>query len=244
MQKRTTGKQQPGSLGHRARLHGHELRLRPGHGQAGGHLADPVGRRTRRHVLRHRRGLRPVHERGAGGRSPRPLPRAGGDRHQVRVRPRPAARPPRDEGPAGPEQPAGAHQGGRRGLAQAAQGRRHRPVLSAPRRPGRAHRRRGGSREGADSGGKGQALRPLRGGGADDPPGPRGPAGRRGPERILAVDEGPRGGGAADARRTRNRLRPLQPAGQGLPHGEDGRDHQRSTAPTSATPSPASRRRR
>ena len=34
---------------------------------------------------------------------------------------------------AGPGQPAGAHQGGRRGLAQAAQGRCHRPALSAPR---------------------------------------------------------------------------------------------------------------
>ena len=31
-----------------------------------------------------------------------------------------------------PEQPAGAHQAGRRGLAQAAQGRCHRSVLSAP----------------------------------------------------------------------------------------------------------------
>ena len=50
------------------------------------------------------------------------------------------------------EQPAGAHQAGRRGLAQAAQGRCHRSVLSAPRRPGRADRRRRGSGEGPDSG--------------------------------------------------------------------------------------------
>ena len=49
----------------------------------------------------------------------------------------PDNRPPRDEGrAAGPEQPAGAHQAGRRGLAQAAQGRDDRPALSAPRRPG------------------------------------------------------------------------------------------------------------
>ena len=33
-----------------------------------GDRADPGGRRARRHLLRHRRGLRPVHERGAGGR--------------------------------------------------------------------------------------------------------------------------------------------------------------------------------
>ena len=37
-----------------------------------------------------------------------------------------------DEGCAGPEQPAGAHQAGRRGLAQATQGRCHRSVLSTP----------------------------------------------------------------------------------------------------------------
>ena len=54
-------------------------------------------------------------------------------------------------GAAGPGQPAGAHQGGRRGLAQAAQGRCHRPVLSAPRGPERADRRRRGSGEGPDS---------------------------------------------------------------------------------------------
>ena len=57
----------------------------------GDDLADPGGRRARRHVLRHRRGLRPVHQRGAGRRGPRPVPRAGGDRHQVRVRLDPTA---------------------------------------------------------------------------------------------------------------------------------------------------------
>ena len=55
-------------------------------------------------------------------------------------------------GRGGPEQPAGAHQAGRRGLAQAAQGRCHRPALSAPRRPERADRRRGGRGEGTDPG--------------------------------------------------------------------------------------------
>ena len=61
-----------------------------------------------------------------------------------------------------PEQPAGAHQAGRRRLAQAAQGRRHRSLLSAPRRPGRADRGRGGRGQGTDPGRQGQALRPLR----------------------------------------------------------------------------------
>ena len=50
------------------------------------------------------------------------------------------------------EQPAGAHQAGRRGLAQAAQDRCHRPVLSAPRRPRRADRRRRRRGEGPDHG--------------------------------------------------------------------------------------------
>ena len=58
-----------------------------------------------------------------------------------------------DLGPGGserPQQPPRAHPPGRRGLAQAAAGRRHRPLLPAPRRsrgPDRGCRRRG---EGAD----------------------------------------------------------------------------------------------
>ena len=67
----------------------------------------------------------------------------------------------------------------RRGLARATQGRRHRPLLSTPGRSGGPDRRRGRSGEGADPGGKGQALRPVRSGSADDPPRPCGPAGHR-----------------------------------------------------------------
>ena len=55
--------------------------------KTGDDLTHPGGRRTRRHLLRHRRNLRPVHERRARGRGPRSLPWASGDRHQVRVRP-------------------------------------------------------------------------------------------------------------------------------------------------------------
>ena len=142
-----------------------------------------------------------------------------------------------------PGQPAGAHQGGGRRLAQAARGRRHRPVLSAPGRPGRADRGRGRGGQGADPGGQGQALRPLRGGGPDDPPGPRGPARRRRPERVLAVVAEARGGGAADLRGAGHRLRPLQPArARASSRGRSTRPPG-STAPTSATPSPASRPR-
>ncbi len=132
---------------------------------------------------------------------------------------------PDDGQAAGPEQPAGAHQAGRRGLAQAAADRRHRSVLPAPRRPERADRGRGRRGEGADPGRQGQALRPVRAGRADDPSRARGPAGHGGPERVFPVVAGARGGGAADARGARDRLRALQPSGQGLPHRCDQREH-------------------
>ena len=120
---------------------------------------DPRRRRARRDVLRHRRGLRPVHQRGARRRGARAGPRPGRDRHQVRLRLR--ARRRRRAGRH--EQPAGAHQGGRRGLAQAPADRPHRPLLPAPRRPGRADRGRRRRGQGPDRGGQGQALRPVRG---------------------------------------------------------------------------------
>ncbi len=92
--------------------------------------------------------------------------------------------------------------------------------------------------------GQGQALRSLRSRRADDPSRPRRPAGHGPPERILAVDENAREGSDPDPRGARHRLRAVQPAGQGLPHGQDRRERRSSTAPTSAAPSRASRRRR
>src|SRR6266481_382131 len=58
-----TWKKQFGSFSHWAGLHGTELRLRARRGQEGRDLPDSGGSRTRRHILRHRRSLRPVHER-------------------------------------------------------------------------------------------------------------------------------------------------------------------------------------
>ena len=72
---------------------------------------------------------------------------------------------------------------------------------------------------------QGQALRPFRSRSANDPSRPRRPAGHCAPERILAVDENPREGSDTDPRGTRDRLRSLQPSGQGLPHGQDRRKH-------------------
>ncbi len=74
-------------------------------------------------------------------------------------------------------------------LAQAAQSRRDRPVLPTPCGPGRADRRRSGSREGFDSGGQGQALRSVRSRSANHPPRACGSAGHCASERILAVDQ-------------------------------------------------------
>ena len=145
--------------------------------------------------------------------------------------------------PARPGQPAGARQGGRRGVAQAAQGRGHRPLLPAPRGPQRAHRGRGRSGAGPDPGGQGEALRPLGSRRADDPSRPRRPAGHRGPERVLALLEEPRGGTAAGARGARHRVRAVQSPRQGLPHRARSTRPRRSTAPTSATPCRASRPR-
>ena len=57
-----------------------------------------------------------------------------------------------------------------------------------------------------------------------DPPRPRRAPGDRGAVGVLAVDAGPRTGGAAHVRRARDRVRAVQPAGQGVPdrHRFDG----------------------
>src|ERR1017187_1776482 len=78
-------KEQPGSFGARTRLHGHELRLRPGWGHAGDDVAPTVSPRTRRYILRHRRSLRPLHPRRTRRRGSCTVPRSSGDRDEVRV---------------------------------------------------------------------------------------------------------------------------------------------------------------
>ena len=90
-----------------------------------------------------------------------------------------------------PEQPAGAHQAGRRGLAQAAQDRRHRSLLSAPRRPEVPIEDVAGAVKDLIQRRQGQALRPVGGGRADHPPRSRRPAGHGAAERVLAVVESP-----------------------------------------------------
>ena len=80
---------------------------------------------SRRHLLRHRRGLRPVHQRGAGGRGAGAGPRPGGDRDQVRLQRSETRKAGLDSRPEHIRQVG-------RGVAQAPQDRPHRPVLPAP----------------------------------------------------------------------------------------------------------------
>src|ERR1700738_986499 len=80
------------------------------------------------------------------------------------------------------------------------------------------------SGEGSDCGGQGEALRALGGGSADDSPRTRRATGGGTAKRILTVVPQAGRGDHSFARRTGHRLRPLQPSGQGLPDGKDGRE--------------------
>ncbi len=126
------------------------------------------------------------------------------------------------------------------GLAAAAADRHHRPALPAPRRPERPHRGRRRHRQGAHRRRQGAPLRPVRGRGRDDPPRPRGAAGHRAAERVLALLARARGGDPARAGGARHRLRAVQPARRVA--SSPGRSPQppSSARATSAPPSRAS----
>ena len=143
-----------------------------------------------------------------------------------------------------PEQPAGAHQAGRRGLAEAAAGptasTSSTSTASIPNVPiedvagavkdliqqGKV-KHFGLSEAGAQTIRRAHAVQPVT---------------ALQSEYSLWWRE-PEAEVLPTLRGARHRLRALQPAGQGLPHGQDRRDHRRSTARTSATRSRASRRR-
>src|SRR5271166_569195 len=80
-----TWKQQLGSVGYRARLHGHELPSRPRPRQEFNDSADPQSSGAWRYLIRYRRSLRPVHQRRTCGRSAFSFPQGGGHCHEVRV---------------------------------------------------------------------------------------------------------------------------------------------------------------
>ena len=207
----------------------------PGAGRDDRH--DPRRGRTRRDVLRHRGGVRAVHERGARGRSARAL------RDQVVIATK-FGFDLEDGQSHGLDSRPEHDQAERRRIAEAASDGHDRPALPAPRRPERPDRGRRGHGEGADRRGQGAALRPLRGGRADDPPRARRPARHRRAERVLALVARAGGGDPADARGARDRLRALQPAGEGLPHRHDRRDDDVRQLRLPQYGSPLRRRRR
>ena len=144
---------------------------------------------------------------------------------------------------AGPGQPARAHPGGSRGLAEAAQDRSHRSVLPAPRRSERADRGCGRHRKDLIREGKVKhfglseaGVQTIRRAHAVQP--------------VTALQSEyslwwrePEAGGPAGARGARHRLRSLQSARQRLPDRENRREHHIRQARTSATSCRASRPR-
>ena len=131
----------------------------PNPGDRRGHdRAAPRRGRPRRHLLRHRRGLRPVRQRGARRRGPR-------TRSATRSSSPPSSASPSTTTAGRPACPAGPStiRQRRRRLAAAPRRRHDRPALPAPGRPRRADRGRRRHRQGAHRGRQGPALRPVRG---------------------------------------------------------------------------------
>ena len=196
----------------------------PADGQAAGDRADPRRGRARRHLLRHGRGLRPVHQRGAGRRGAGAVARPGGDRHQVRLRHRPAA-----VASSGLDsRPEHIREVAEASLKRLRTDRidlfyQHRVDPNVPIEDV------AGTVKDLIARGQGQALRPVGGRRADDPPRARRAARDGAAERVLAVVARAGGGDPADARGTRHRLRAVQPARQGLPHRRDRRRRRPST---------------
>ena len=141
-------------------------------------------RRTRRHLLRHGRSLRPVQQRRTRRRSACAVQGQGGDRHQVRLQARSQGGPQWVGLNSRPEHIKQAAEGSLKRLKIDAIDLfyQHRvdpdvPIEDVAGAVKELIQRR-----------QGQAFRPLRSRRADDPSRPRGPAGHGAPERILAVD--------------------------------------------------------
>ena len=234
-----TRQQRLGSLGHRPRLHGPELRLWPSRREAGRYRADPRRRRTRLTFFDTAEVYGPSPTRSWWAKRLAPF------RDQVVIATKFGFKlDPRTGKQLGLDSRPEHIKRGRRGLAQAAQDRPHRPLLSAPRRSGGADRGRRRRGEGPDPGRQGQALRPVRGRRADDPPRPCGAAGRRAAERIFAVVA--RARGRRSCRRSRSSASASSPSARWARASSPARSTRTrpSTAATSATSCRASRPRR
>ena len=189
------------------------------------------GRRGR-HVLRHRRGLRAVRQRGTRRRGARAAARPGRHRHQVRLA---ASRTARSVGlDSRPEQIRRVADASLQRLRH----RRDRPVLPAPRRPGRADRgrRRRGRRAG---------RRPARSGTSGCPrPAPRPSAAPTPCTRSPRCRASTRCGPATRSRRCCRRCAelgigfvPFSPLGKGFLTGTVDAATRSSPPATSAPPS-------
>ena len=158
MQTRTLGTRGLEVSAARPRLHGHEPVVRSATAARRDDRLPPRRGGARRHPLRHRRGLRPVPQRGAGRRGA--ASRSATTSSSPPSSGSPSTRTATQTGVnSRPEQ----HPRRRRRLAAAAADRRHRPALPAPRRPGRPDRGRRRHRQGAHRGRQGPPLRDVRG---------------------------------------------------------------------------------
>ena len=190
--------------------------------------------RARRHVLRHRAGVRAVRERGARRRGARAGARPGRDRDEVRLRLRRAASA---AGLDSRPETSGAASRTRSSGCAPTRSTSSTSTASIPNVP--IEDVAGAVKELIDAG-KVKHFGLSEAGVADHPPRARRAAGDGAAERVLALVARAGGRDPADARGARDRLRPVQPARQGLPHREDRRDHDVRRAATSATPCRAS----
>ena len=189
--------------------------------EAGRHRADSCGRGAWRNLVRYGRSIRPVHQRGAGGRSPRA-------RAAIAWRSRPSSVSTLIRRPAAARlnsRPEHIRQAADAALKRL-QDRPDRSLLSAPSRSRGADRGGRRCREGSHPRRQGEMFRPVRSRRTDHPPRTRRAASHRAAERVFALVAGARGGGPPGAGGARNRLRAVQPARPGLSHRRHRREHE------------------
>ena len=200
-------------LGPGAGLHGDVGVLRQrrrGRGERG----DRPRARPRRRLPRHRRHVRPVHQRGAGRRGDRRPPRRGRAGDQVRQRPRPRTA----SGSASAATPSTCARPARTRCAGSASSGST-STTSTGSTPRCRSRRRSG-RWPSSSPPARSPPRPLRGGAGDDPPRPRDPPDRRPADRVLALEPRPRGRDPATVRELGIGFVAYSPLGRGFLTGQ------------------------
>ena len=217
----------PHRLHHGPRLHGDERVLRLG-GRAAGHRHHPPRPRPRRHLPRHRRHVRPLHQRAARRQGHRRAPRRGPAGDQVRQR-APARRQRASASTARPEYVRAACDASlqRLGVDHIDLYYQHRVDKTVP-----IEETVGAMAELVEAGkvrhlGLSEAsaanIRKAHGDAPD----------HRAADRVLAVHPRPRGRDPPDVPRARHRPGPLLPAGSRPP---DRRDPARHPAPTERLP--------